>query len=285
MFWGIVLLIFIGAVVGGALIAWFIFKNVDARLILADQPVMATIVDPMDVTAKVTNNLTIGLDATIHTRVPVNQVVTVPVDDTLHILADFDAEVPIKMDVPVHETIPLDQTLNVDTVVTAQLLGQTVQIPLRGKIPVKAQVPIDLIIPVNKKVRLKFTAPVEARIKQSLTVPLNTVIEADVPIKAVLDVPVLSDLKARINFPTTPSRMVINYADLKLPLRTLQLEMSGDERPDAKESDSQQKPAADNADAGADAAADEHNMVLAPADEPAALTPQQKPATDSMGGQ
>ena len=224
LIWGIAALLLIGAVIGGALVAWWVFHNIDLRLVLANQPATVTIPEPVTVSAKVLNDLDIVIDDKIHTKVPVNQTVSVPVNDTLNLTADFDATVPIRMTVPVHDTIPIDQSLDLDTVIKAEFLGDIHDLHIRGKVPVKASVPVNLTIPVDKQVRLKFSAPVAARIKQNLTVPLNMTIDADIPIHSEMKVPVKSDLVGSVTFPKDPANVIINYADLRLPLRTLVLQ-------------------------------------------------------------
>ncbi len=247
LIWGIALLVLLGAIIGGALVALWVFRHVDARLLLANQPATVTIPEPVTVSAKVLNDLDIVINDKIHTRVPVNQTVSVPVNDTLKLTADFDATVPIRMTVPVHDTIPIDQSLDLDTVIKAEFLGDVHDLHIRGKVPVKARVPVSLNIPVDKQVRLKFSAPVAAHIKQNLTVPLDMTIDADIPIHSEMKVPVKSDLVGAITFPKEPSNVIINYADLRLPLRTLALQVHDGEpapvaRPGAPAPDGKPNP-------------------------------------------
>lgn len=227
----LVLLVLVVAALGGAAIAAFIITRVDLSVLLTNQPLMVVI--PQDLTGKATvkGRLDLRLQETIRTRVPVNQRVSIPLKDTLDIVAIFDGEIPLKMNVRLKDNIPLRQVVDLDTTIEAFLpeLGTTLKIPLRGKAPIETMVPVDLIIPVDQIVRLQFTSPVTARIDQSLNVPLVTVIDADVPISTNLAVPVLNDLEARVRLPTTPSRAVIVDGKLTLPLRTLQLGMSKEE--------------------------------------------------------
>lgn len=221
----LVLCVLLVAAAGGALAAWFVISRVDLTLLLRDQAL--TVVIPQDLTAKarVQGRLDLHLDETIKTQVPVDQLVTIPLDDTLNIIVHFDGDIPLKMNVKLNDSIPLQQVVDLDTTVEAFLpeLGTTLRIPLRGKVPINTLVPVNLVVPVDQIVRLKFTTPVTARIKQDLTVPLRTVIDADVPINAGLKVPVLNELDAIIRMPTTPSQAVITEGDLTLPLRTLRL--------------------------------------------------------------
>ncbi|MDX1497454.1 MAG: hypothetical protein R3352_07855 [Salinisphaeraceae bacterium] len=222
--WLVLLLLGAGAVIGGTVVALWVIGNVDARLVLADQPAEVTVPEPFTARAKVTENLKISLDEVISTSVPVDVDLSLPVKNQLNINAEFDGEVPIKMDVRVQDSITIDQVLDVDAVIDANFLGDWHKLPIKGKVPVKATVPVDLIIPVDKMVRLKFKTPVKARIKDNLNVPLKTVIEADIPIQSTLDVPVLSDLVAEVTLPPEePLPVNVHYADLLLPLRTLSL--------------------------------------------------------------
>lgn len=222
--WVALLVILLGAIAGGALVGLWVFRNVDARLMLRDQPARVTIDEKVVVTARALDELKIRLDDKIHTKVPVDQVIQVPVKEQLNVIADFDGTVPIKMDVSVRDKIVIDQVLDLNAVIDAELLGDTIKLPIRGKVPVKATVPVALDIPVDQPVRLKFTAPVGVRVAQALTVPLKTVIEADIPIQADLSVPVKSDIRAEAEFSRDPIAMTIVESNLRLPLDTLRLE-------------------------------------------------------------
>ncbi|MCC2658551.1 MAG: hypothetical protein K0Q76_3659 [Panacagrimonas sp.] len=228
MIWLVLLAVLIGAAIGGALVALWVFRNVDARLLLSNQPAKITIDEKLQVTARALDNLNIRLDDTIQTKVPVDQIITVPVKEQLKVMADFDGTIPIKMDVAVRDKIVLDQVLDLNAVVDAEILGDKLKLPIRGKVPVKAIVPVSLDIPVDQPVKLKFTAPVGVRVQQALTVPLVTVIDAAIPIQADLSVPVRSDIPAEAIFTRDPIAATIVESDLRLPLRTLRLEVKDD---------------------------------------------------------
>lgn len=228
LIWILALVVLAGAIIGGALVAFWVFKNVDARLLLSDQPAQITIDEKVKVTARALENLNIRLDDTIRTQVPVDQMLSVAIKEKLNVIASFDGAVPIKMDVKVRDQIQLDQVIDLNAVLEAELLGDKIKLPVRGKVPVKALVPVALDIPVDQMVRLKFEAPVGVWLKQDLTVPLKTVIDAAIPIQADLSVPVKSDIPAEAEFSRDPISATIVEADLRLPLRTLRLEKKPD---------------------------------------------------------
>lgn len=222
--WIVLLTALLGAIIGGALVGYWVFRSVDARLLLKDQPARITIDETLQVTARALDNLDIRLDDTIRTQVPVDQMITVPVREQLQVVADFDGSIPIRMNVAVRDQIVLDQVLDLNAVVDAEILGEKLKLPIRGKVPVKAVVPVSLDIPVDQSVQLKFSAPVGVRVQQALTIPLKTVIDAAIPIQADLSVPVTSDIPAQAEFGRDPVAITIVESDLRLPLRTLRLE-------------------------------------------------------------
>lgn len=242
--WIILLLLGAGAVIGGVVVGVWVIGNVDARLLLANQPAKVLVPEQFEASARVTENLKISIDEVISTIVPIDVELSLPVRNTLNINAEFDGEVPIKMDVRVRDTITIDQVLDVDAVIDANFLGDWHKLPIKGKVPVKAVVPIDLIIPIDKMVRLKFETPVKAKITDNLNVPLKTSIAADIPIQSVMDVPVLSDLHAIVTLPPKQLDVIIDYADLLLPLRTLSLGLKDDEAKAEESSASSAAPAA-----------------------------------------
>jgi hypothetical protein len=224
------LLVLAGAAIGAFLVFWFVVLRLEARLLVTGEPLKAYVDQTLDVTASVLNELDIELDETISTRVPVDELLSVPVEQPLNLVAEFDAVVPVRADVPVRDVILLEQNIDIDTVVEADLLGETFRLPLRGSFPVRAEVPVNLIVPIDQPVRMAFTAPIKARLKQNLEVPLKTEIVADVPLQTRMTVPVLNDLEVTADVQRQPALDVrLNYADLAIPLAKIRFGLVDDE--------------------------------------------------------
>lgn len=215
-------LVLLAAMVGGGLAGWWLFRHVDARVLLANQPATVSLPQPMRVRAEVLDALEVMIEGDIAATVPVDQVLTVPVTDTLRVMATMDSDVPIRMTVPIRDSIPVDQVVHVDTQVKVDILGQTLTLPVRGDIPVKTRVPVSLDVPVDQMVRIRFTAPTEVRIKDAVTVPLKADIAAVVPIRSEMKVPLRAPLRADVSV-EGPLQAVIVRSDLQLPLRKLAL--------------------------------------------------------------
>lgn len=221
--WLLGLAVLVGAAVVGAVIAYFIFTYVEVKLPLHNQPAMVTLLDPITGEGQVLSKLNVAIDANIHTKVPVDQEVTIPIAGQLDLRLHFNGDVPLKLDIPVHQTIQLKHKVHLDTVIKAKILGDIQKLPVTGIIPIDETVALDLNVPVNKMVHLNFTAPVTATIHQKVTVPLKTTINANVPIDSVFNIPVLNKMKGRIDFPDTPTRILLKSAELVLPLHTLKV--------------------------------------------------------------
>lgn len=222
-------LILIAAMVGGGLAAWWLFRNVDARLLLADQPATVALPEAIRVKANILDALDVLIEGDIATTVPINQTLQIPIQDTLRVMASMDSDVPIRMTVPIRDVIAIDQLVDVNTKVEVDVLGKTLTLPVRGQVPVKAMVPVKLDVPVDQMVRIRFTAPTDVRIKDAVSVPLKANISAVVPIHSEMKIPVKSALEADITV-AQPFKAMIVHSDLQLPLRKLALGLA---RPEA----------------------------------------------------
>jgi hypothetical protein len=230
LFWA--LLVLAGAAAGAFAVFYLVVLKLEARLLVTDAPLKAYVDQPLGVTATVLNELDIELDDTVSTRVPVDELLSVPVEQPLELIAEFDAVVPIRVDVPVRDVILLEQKIAIDTIVEADLLGETFRLPLRGSFPVRAEVPVNLIVPIDQPVRMAFTAPIKARLRQNLEVPLKTEIVADIPLQTRMTVPVLNDLEVSADVQRKPALDVqLNYADLAIALGKIRIGFGDDSAP------------------------------------------------------
>lgn len=206
----------------GVTAAWWFFQHGSARLLLTNQKATVVLPEPIPVTADILNDLAIVLEGKLTTTVPIDQNVTIPIKDTLHVMATLDHDVPIKMNVPIHDTVMVDQLVHVDTTVGVKVLGKTLNLPIKGDVPIKTEVPINLEVPVDQMVHLKFTAPADVKLTQALNVPLKADIHTTIPLHSKMNVPVKSALKANVSI-ADPVEAIVTHAELKLPLHDLGL--------------------------------------------------------------
>lgn len=213
------------AIAVGIGLGWWAWRHLSAELLLRNQQARVVVPNPMDVNIDILDNLDILLDTQLHTSVPIDQTLTLPIHDTLNVSVKFDHDVPIKMTVPIHDTIHLDQVVPVDGEVKARFLGVWISLPIKGKLPLKADIPVNLEVPVDQQVHLAFTAPAKVRLLQDLKVPLKTRITTTIPIHAALSVPVRSTLRARARI-LKPTSAMIASMNLKLPIDGIGLSLA-----------------------------------------------------------
>lgn len=212
----------LATVILGTFIAWWTWRNLEAELLLRDQQAKVIVPNPMKVGIDILNDLDIFLDTKIHTKVPIDQTLTLPIRNTLKVRVGFDNTVPIKMNVPIHNTIHLDQKVPVDGKVRAKILGMWLTLPIKGELPVKADIPININVPVDQKVHLAFTAPARVKLLSDLKVPLKTTITTTIPLKSAMKVPVRSRLDAQARI-LKPADALIAQMNLRLPIRKIGL--------------------------------------------------------------
>lgn len=212
----------ISVIAGCSFAALWSYHNLEARLLFNKQPLIVSLPDAFPVEAKILDDLDIVLNTTLNTVVPVNQTISIPIHETLHVDVAFDHDVPIVMNVPINAMIPVEQLVHVDSKVRVTILGQKLNLPVKGDVLIKTDVPLNIEIPINQQMRMKFTAPADVQLKEALNIPLKADIHANIPIHSALSVPVRSALKAEIILP--PSLNVeLTHADMMLPLNTVTL--------------------------------------------------------------
>lgn len=208
------------ALAAGAYGGYWVWRNLGAELLLRNQQAKVTIPEPMPVGIDILDELDVELDTLLTTTVPIDQTLTLPIEDTLNVEVTFDSRVPIRMTVPIRQTIRLDQTIAVDGTVSVKTFGRWVELPLKGDLPVQADIPLDVEVAVDQQVNLAFTAPAQVTLLDDLEVPLKTNIQTRIPLRTALSVPVRSRMRAYATI-LEPADALIAEMDLKLPIREI----------------------------------------------------------------
>ena len=215
------LLLMVLLAISGAVGLW-VFNETNARFLLREQSGWIKFPDALNVVADINNAMQVHIDQVIPAQVPVKQAIDIPVRDDVNAVVTVDTHVPIALQVAVSDTIAIDQVVTIDTEVEVTVAGVAIDLPIKGDIPIKADVPINLVIPVEDDVPLQFTAPVTLQLPEPLHAQLDTVLDTQIPIQGVLQLPVTSQLEATLNFPPQPVEAGLYYLDLALPLNSIE---------------------------------------------------------------
>lgn len=150
----------------------------------------------------------------VNAEIPFQEEILVPVNLEIDQVFSVDTTVPFKDEI----VVPVDDVVHIDERFETRVLGQTINIPIRGDIPVKlsVKVPIDKKIPVQTDIPVKFpiseTLPVEIgwTIPVDLEIPVNLPVETEVivpferTIPINVQVPIVLDVPIDIAISDTP---------------------------------------------------------------------------------
>ena len=210
----------LAAIAGGAFVAYWIWNNVTANIPLYDQKARIEIADAFPATVDILDPLSVNIDTVISANVPINQTLTIPLEETFDVKVNFNGQVPIKMTLPVHQSIHIDQVIPIDGKVSVKLLGAWIKLPLKGSVPVKADIPVNLSIPIDRNIDLAFSAPAQVAISDKIKVRLDTNIIADIPVKKSLSIPVLEPLRANVTLDKATD-ITIRELNIDVPLEAI----------------------------------------------------------------
>jgi hypothetical protein len=200
-----------------AAIGWWAWKNLATKVVLRDQQVDIVMPSELAVRATVSNEVQVRLDQVMTVRVPIHETLIIPMNTAIPLKVSIDTTVPIHLDVPVEHVLHVDQTMDLDTQVKTRILGFSVTVPIKGKVPLKADIPISLVIPVRKELPVSLTAPAMVRLTEPLKAQVDTVVTARVPIRETLSMPVTAPVNAMLTFPQQHVTAGLSLLDMTLP--------------------------------------------------------------------
>ena len=220
---GVVVVVGVGI---GAVAGFVIASRIVVGLTLADQKAALTFPDSLSVDVAVTNILDVVLDGTIDASVPVDQEVTLPLKGRYRTELDLSTPVDINMNIVYDGLIPVNT--HADITARAPFNFEDVRtfrgIVFNARIPMNLQLPVRFEVPVNQTIDFRYKGEVVAGLDNVVEVPLRTVIDTSLDVNERVSTPVSSTFGMRMRMPDDPQRVIIDHADLRLPLSTLRLE-------------------------------------------------------------
>lgn len=218
--WGAVVLVVIGGVLG-----FFFYTHFVLGLTLADQ--RGTLILPAHIkaTVKTTREVAIGLNGRVAAEVPVKQTLAVSLHGRYKANLNLRARTPLKFtidyrgEIPVHASAVVQGTT--DLVIHSKLVPK---FPLKIKVPLDFKLPVHLVVPVDTMFDLDYRGPVFISFNQTVRAPVDAVLHTHLNLDKIVNTPITSAFGMVLEMPHTPLPMVINHAQLALPLSTLRLE-------------------------------------------------------------
>lgn len=207
-------------------LAGWVWRHLGAELALRDQIAQVAITQALPIDVQLQQGLELLVDGTVDTTVPVKQVLTVPLQETLDVSVDFDGAVDVNLDVPFQTMVKVDEMMPLEAVLDVKIMGVWTKLPIRGVLPIRLNVPVNTVVPVRQSLPLSFTKPVQVALDQQISVPLDTRIRTSVPLHSVLQVPQPPPIKALATV-LEPAETTLTRLDLALPMNDVGFSWKG----------------------------------------------------------
>ncbi|OGA85094.1 MAG: hypothetical protein A2711_08375 [Burkholderiales bacterium RIFCSPHIGHO2_01_FULL_63_240] len=205
---GLVLLVWLGLMLSAA---WFVYTQLDARMVLREQPVTLRLPAGLQAQAQVQQPVHTGIDMRPLVNVPVRQRLRAQIDDTLLTRVSFDA------------TVPVDTVVQVDQVVTVRT-ELSMQVPLVGwlpafdvTLPVVLSLPFKADVPVRTQVPVRLDALVSGELRAPIEVPLDTVFRLRPQIRGAVVARIQGQMDFVVRDAMPPMALTIEHARLLAP--------------------------------------------------------------------
>ncbi len=199
---------------------------------LEKQPIKTRMVGSFPVTAEIDQNFSIPVKDNISIHFPFKEQISVPIQKTLNVPVELNTTIPVSMTVPFNSNIPVDTKIYLDTEVSTSVLGIPFKVPIKGYVPVHTTIPVSQLVEIKQDFHLKLRSPVKVDINDTFRIPMDTIISADIPLDAKIDLPFKQIIDAKVSLTgpgegdEIPNLYILNNS-LELELEGIRLDRKG----------------------------------------------------------
>ncbi|WP_293375045.1 hypothetical protein [Nevskia sp.] len=231
------LLKWLAGLIGGAglLIAFgfvglWVYAYLVVGLTIGNQPAMITLPPKFVAQAQATNEVTINLDGYIDATVPFKQTLDLPIEGDYTADIDLDTQVPLKFTIEYSGVIPVDTFADIKgrTDFVYQNVKRLRNVAFAGRVPLQFEQPVKFVVPIDTTLRVKFRGPIGLKLNQTIKAPVDTVLQTRIKAQREVTTPILAKFGLDVTAPTEAIPVIIQHADLKLPVNTLRLQQAAD---------------------------------------------------------
>ncbi|MGB0956428.1 MAG: hypothetical protein ACPGZP_10565 [Panacagrimonas sp.] len=219
------------ALIGGVLIAWWLFFNIVVSITITDQATGVQLPASFQASTDVSNSLDVSMRGEIDAKVPFDQVLTVPFAGRYDFDVEMAAKVPLNFDVTYQGVLPINTMAEVTirTGLNYKNLKALRNLVIQTAIPLKFLLPVDLKIPVSEEIDLIYNGPLSADINQNIKTRVNTVLNARLPIEQELSIPVTAAIPLQVRPDAHQTRLILSQMQVDLkPSSMLKLKWAED---------------------------------------------------------
>ncbi len=205
------------ALAGGAVWLWKHPQSLAALLpgahVNLKKAMDITVAGPLPLKTHFSYNFPVKLDTNIPIRVPVSDVLRVPINETFEV--PIEKELSVSLDQPVHvkDVVRVRANVALDTTVQAKVMGVTMNVPVKGTIPLDFNLPLDQDLGIRGDVKVNLAETLPIHIRHQVNAPIDFVVKGSIPLHQELNVPIDADLDCLVNIPESfPIRMDLDLS-------------------------------------------------------------------------
>jgi len=173
----------------------------------------------MPVKTTIDNTLAVDFNHVLNVTIPINQQILASLNEDITLDAALNTNVRLKTTIPFRASVPI----NTQFELLLPINDGAIPIHIPIKLPLAFNLPVDLEVPVNVLVPVNIKTHVSGNIDEVIAAELKTTLSSTVRLATELTTKVLTTLDARMTFPTTPTRLMVDNANLNLLIDDIEL--------------------------------------------------------------
>lgn len=208
-------------VVSGSMLGFWGYYYLVLGVELKNQQILLYLPPQLAGRVEKTGQLKLQVHGPVAVKVPLDQVITVPLKGNFPTRIKLDMPIPLNFEVPFKAILPINSSVDIETT-TAAILPHLPEMPLKIRVPLQFEVPIDTMIPVRTRFRFYYEGPLDIQFDQQLKTPIKTVLHSTVPMHHNMQIPPLGAFDVRIYPQQAPVALHL-HSPIRVPLTQLQL--------------------------------------------------------------
>lgn len=213
-------------VVGGGL-GVLIYLRLVVGMDLSQQQILMRLPEGLRALVDITDPVPIKIDGLVNARVPIDQTFQLPLKGSYVAQVEFNTQIPLKTTVTYRGSIPIrafaDLRGSTALVVNSRFLPQ---FDLMARVPLNFDLPITLTVPIETEIALAYRGPLQFSLNQQVAVPVRTTLNTQFALHREAQAPVLAKIGLHVHAPSAAIPVLIEQADLRLPIQQLTLQGS-----------------------------------------------------------
>lgn len=217
--WAIAVLLLL--VVLGSMLGFWGYYYLVLGIELKSQQVLARLPPQLAARVESTGILPVQVYGPLVVQVPLDQVISAPLQGSFAARIKLDMPVPLHFNMPFKGRVPINSSVEVETT-TAAILPHLPDMPLKIRVPLQLEVLIDTIIPIDTSFQFYYDGPLDLQFNQQVNVPIQTTLKSTIAMHHTMQMPPLGAFDVKL-YPQQSPVAVSLHSNIRVPFKRIQL--------------------------------------------------------------